>query len=136
MKYEVDWNWDDFSKIMRNAEVQMNVYRQKDVVAYDATITAQDGETYHYKAVNTGVSTEDMELGLTCEKSAVDLLSVSINTVKGDSVKTEVPDDSSTTSVVNRRATLPNGLQIPARRGLRDLKGRHYSKQVPYRVLF
>lgn len=136
VKHEVDWNWDDFSKIMRNAEVQMNVSRQKDVVTYDATITAQDGKSYHYKAINTGVSTEDMELGLTCEKSAVDLLSVSINTVKGDSVKTEVPDDSPTTSIVNRRAILPNGLQIPARRGLRDIKGRHYSKQVPYRVLF
>lgn len=136
VKHEVDWNWDDFSKIMRNAEVQMNVSRQKDVVTYDATITAQDGKSYHYKAINTGVSTEDMELGLTCEKSAVDLLSVSVSVVKGDSVKTEVPDDSSTTSIVNHRAIRPNSLQIPARRGLRDIKGRHYSKQVPYRVLF
>ncbi|WP_088627916.1 hypothetical protein [Fibrobacter sp. UWB5] len=44
--------------------------------------------------------------------------------------------DSSTTAIVNRGMTLPNGLQIPARNGFRDLKGRRYSKQVPYRVLF
>ena len=44
--------------------------------------------------------------------------------------------DSSTTAIVNRGTTLPNGLQIPARNGFRDLKGRRYSKQVPYRVLF
>ena len=44
--------------------------------------------------------------------------------------------DSSTTAIVNRGTTLPNGLQIPARNGFRDLKGRRYGKQVPYRVLF
>ena len=52
--------------------------------------------------------------------------------VAGDSTTVE---DSSTTTIQNRRA-IPNGLQIPARKGLRDLKGRRYSKQVPYRVLF
>jgi hypothetical protein len=134
--YERDWEWDDFPAIMRNAEVQMNVSRKNDVVTYDAEITAQDGKVYHYKAVNAGVSTADMSLGFTCEKSAVDLLSVSVNSVKGDSTKTNVSDDSSTTSIANRRAVLPNGLQNPARRGLRDLKGRRYGKQVPYRVLF
>ena len=44
--------------------------------------------------------------------------------------------DSSTTAIVNRGTTLPNGLQITARNGFRDLKGRRYGKQVPYRVLF
>ena len=47
-----------------------------------------------------------------------------------------VSTDSLTTAIVNRGKALPNGLQIPARAGLRDLKGRRYNKQTPYRVLF
>jgi hypothetical protein len=55
----------------------------------------------------------------------------------GDSSVTDsVATDSSKTAIVNRRAELPYGLQIPARNGFRDLKGRRYNKQVPYRVLF
>ena len=54
--------------------------------------------------------------------------------VAGDS--TEV-GDSTTTSIQNHRAKLRNDLRLfPRKQGFHDLKGRHYSKQVPYRVLF
>ena len=98
--YEFDWAWDDFTNIMRNAEVLLNVSREKDVVTYVATITAQDGKEYHYKAVNSGASTEDVALGFTCEKSAVDLLSVSVNSVVG-SADGSAEHDTSTTRIAN-----------------------------------
>ena len=98
--YEFDWAWDDFTNIMRNAEVLLNVSREKDVVTYVATITAQDGKEYHYKAVNSGASTEDVALGFTCEKSAVDLLSVSVNSVVG-SAAGSAEHDTSTTRIAN-----------------------------------
>jgi hypothetical protein len=54
--------------------------------------------------------------------------------VAGDS--TEV-GDSTTTAIMNRRAANRNDLRLfPHKQGFHDLKGRHYSKQVPYRVLF
>ncbi len=54
--------------------------------------------------------------------------------VAGDS--TEV-GDSTTTAIINRRAANRNDLRLfPRKQGFHDLKGRHYSKQVPYRVLF
>jgi hypothetical protein len=115
--YDFDWNWDDFAGIMRNAEVVMDVSREKDVVTYSARITAQDGKAYHYKAVNRGASTAEMSLGFTCEKSVVDLLSVSVNSVAGDSTQIQVEDpDSSTTSFAVR-----NGVETG--RGLQDMRG-------------
>ncbi len=54
--------------------------------------------------------------------------------VAGDS--TEV-GDSTTTAIMNRQAANRNDLSLfPRKQGFHDLKGRHYSKQVPYRVLF
>ncbi|WP_295053715.1 fibronectin type III domain-containing protein [uncultured Fibrobacter sp.] len=54
--------------------------------------------------------------------------------VAGDS--TEV-GDSTTTAIMNRRAANHNDLRLfPRKQGFHDLKGRRYSKQVPYRVLF
>lgn len=115
--YDFDWNWDDFAGIMRNAEVVMDVSREKDVVTYSARITAQDGKAYHYKAVNRGASTAEMSLGFTCEKSVVDLLSVSVNSVAGDSTQIQVEDpDSSTTSFAVR-----NGVETG--RSLQDMRG-------------
>jgi len=55
-------------------------------------------------------------------------------TVAGDS--TEV-GDSTTTAIMNRQAAKRNDLRLfPRKQGFHDLKGRRYSKQVPYRVLF
>ena len=48
-----------------------------------------------------------------------------------------VETDSSKTSIKDLRALNSRKLQLPTRRqGFRDLKGRRYSKQVPYRVFF
>lgn len=88
-KYETDWNWDNFASIMHNAYVKMNISRKNDVITYNAKITDENGHIYNYKATNTGASTKDMQIGLTCEKSAVDLLSVSVNKIVGDSTKND-----------------------------------------------
>lgn len=56
-------------------------------------------------------------LGFTCEKSVVDLLSVSVNSVAGDSTQIQVEDpDSSTTSFAVR-----NGVETG--RSLQDMRG-------------
>lgn len=56
-------------------------------------------------------------LGFTCEKSVVDLLSVSVNSVAGDSTQIQVEDpDSSTTSFAVR-----NGVETGRR--LQDMRG-------------
>ncbi len=58
------------------------------------------------------------------------------STANADSA-TIVANDSSTTSITERRMLNIRKLQLPTRgQGYRDLKGRRYSKQVPYRVLF
>ena len=58
------------------------------------------------------------------------------STANADSA-TIVANDSSTTSIMERRMLNIRKLQLPTRgQGYRDLKGRRYSKQVPYRVLF
>jgi hypothetical protein len=58
-----------------------------------------------------------MSLGFTCEKSVVDLLSVSVNSVAGDSTQIQVEDpDSSTTSFAVR-----NGVETG--RSLQDMRG-------------
>ncbi|MBR4559123.1 MAG: hypothetical protein IKO21_06110 [Fibrobacter sp.] len=58
------------------------------------------------------------------------------STANADSA-TIVANDSSTTSITERRMLNIRKLQLPTRgQGYRDLKGRRYSKHVPYRVLF
>ena len=46
----------------------------------------------------------------------------------------EGPKDTSTTAV--KRIVPRDDLLIPARKGFRDLKGRRFDKQIPYRVMF
>ena len=54
--------------------------------------------------------------------------------VAGDS--TEV-GDSTTTAIMNRQAANRNDLRLfPRKQGFRDLKGRRFEKQIPYRILF
>jgi hypothetical protein len=54
--------------------------------------------------------------------------------VAGDS--TEV-GDSTTTAIMNRQAANRNDLRLfPHKQGFHDLKGRHFEKQIPYRVMF
>lgn len=91
--YKYDWNWDDFKSIMQRANVSMNISRKGDAVTYNSTVTAADGKSYSYKAVNAGASKSEMAFGFTCEKSGVDLLRIAANSVVGDSTKfPEVPE--------------------------------------------
>lgn len=117
--YDFDWNWDDFVGIMRNADVVLDVSRSSDTVIYSATVTAQNGKTYRYRAVNGGASTADMMLGLTCEKSVVDLLSVSVNSTVGKAsaaVDTSSRDSATTLILeagqVARTGSLPASLRV------------------------
>ncbi|MBO4437120.1 MAG: glycoside hydrolase family 43 protein [Fibrobacter sp.] len=43
---------------------------------------------------------------------------------------------SSGTDAIAPRAVRPDNTMLPARKGYRDLKGRHYEKQIRYRVMF
>ena len=75
-KFDVDWNWDDFASIMRNAGVVMEIIRESSTVTYKFEISAETGSVYHMTAVNDGVSTSQMSIAFTCEASAVDVLSI------------------------------------------------------------
>lgn len=117
--YEFDWKWEDFAHIMQNADVLMKIFRRKDTVSYLAQITANDGSVYHYGAVNAGASTAEMSLGLTCEKSVIELLSVSVTDVVENQ---ELPGES---TPVARKKTATD-LQIPAR--VFDVRGRYLGR--------
>ena len=43
---------------------------------------------------------------------------------------------SSETTAIGSRAVRPDNTMEPVRKGYRDLKGRHYEKQIRYRVMF
>lgn len=117
--YEYDWKWENFAGMMQNADVLMKISRRKDTVTYSAEITANDGEVYHYKAVNSGASTAEMSLGLTCEKSAIDLLSVSVTDVVGNP---DLPGESTPV-----KASKPAvALQVPVR--VFDIRGRYLGR--------
>lgn len=78
ISYNYDFSWDDFNAIMRNAHVTLDVSRKGSTLTYDAKILSENGEEFHYKAVNEGAPESDMEIGFTCEKSVVDLFSAEI----------------------------------------------------------
>ena len=84
--YSYDWDWSDFNAIMRNADVEMNISRKEDVVSYKTLVTAENAKTYRYDAIHSGASPENMSIGLTCEKSGVDLLKVIVKNTIGDTV--------------------------------------------------
>lgn len=78
ISYDFDFSWDDFKEIMQNAKVSMDVSRKGSDLKYSATILAENGTEYHYSALNENAPESDMEIGFTCEKSAVDLLTVEV----------------------------------------------------------
>ena len=43
---------------------------------------------------------------------------------------------SSGTTAIGSRAVRPDNTMLPARKAYRDLKGRSFDKQIPYRVMF
>jgi arabinan endo-1,5-alpha-L-arabinosidase len=48
----------------------------------------------------------------------------------------EITSSSSGTTAIAPRAVRPDNTMVPARKGYRDLKGRSFDKQIPYRVMF
>jgi hypothetical protein len=53
-----------------------------------------------------------------------------------DSTAADTVSTDSTTAIRNVRAARPGDMHVPARNGFRDLKGRRFDRQIPYRVLF
>jgi hypothetical protein len=61
----------------------------------------------------------------------------SSSVVAENSSSSEVASESSssgTTAIAPRAAR--QGMQVPARKGYRDLKGRSFDRRIPYRVMF
>ena len=85
-----DWNWDDWNAIMRNAQVELSISRSGNEIAIAGVITAENGDVYHYGALQTGAPTGEISFGLTVEQSAVDLFRVeSVETIGSDSEEEE-----------------------------------------------
>lgn len=65
-------------------------------------------------------------LGFTCEKSVVDLLSVSVNSVAGDSTQIQVEDPDSSTTLFAVRNGVETGRSLQDMRGAKvyDVRGR------------
>lgn len=77
VKFSSDWDWDNFSEIMRNANVDLSIERLKDTIHFAGIISAENGDVYHYGAIQTGAPTDEISFSLSVEKSAVDLFEVS-----------------------------------------------------------
>ncbi len=75
-EFTKDWDFDDFAAIMRNASVDLEISRVNDTIAFAAEIVAENGDVYHYGALQTGAPTGDVSFGFSVEKSAVDLFGV------------------------------------------------------------
>ena len=85
-----DWNWDDWNSIMRNAEVELSISRSGSEIAIAGVITAENGDVYHYGALQTGAPMGEISFGLTVEQSAVDLFRVeSVETIGSDTEEEE-----------------------------------------------
>jgi hypothetical protein len=85
-----DWNWDDWNSIMRNAQVELSISRSGSEIAIAGVITAENGDVYHYGALQTGAPTGEISFGLTVEQSAVDLFRVeSVETIGSDTEEEE-----------------------------------------------
>ena len=57
--------------------------------------------------------------------------------VQSSSSSEITPESSSSgTDAIELRTVRPDNTMLPARKGYRDLKGRHFDKQIPYRVMF
>ena len=76
-------NVDDYAKILRNADVDLTIMRAKDTISLKGTITAENGDIYSYKAIQMNAPTDSIAFGFTAEASAVDLMEVSYQYVKG-----------------------------------------------------
>ena len=53
-----------------------------------------------------------------------------------DSSAADTVSTDSTTAIRNGRSSRPGDMHVPARNGFRDLKGRRFDRQIPYRVMF
>lgn len=81
--YTYDWNWDNFLKIISDANIDLNISRKSNTITYTFVIKAKDGLVYNYQVINTSAPTGAMSFGFTCEESMVDILSVEKMTTVG-----------------------------------------------------
>ena len=88
MNYTYDWDWSNFVTLLTSANVVMTVTRSGSTIQYAAVITARDGNVYHYKVVQTGVSTVAMSFGFTGEQSMQDFFRVEKTSYVGTDIVT------------------------------------------------
>lgn len=90
VSFEFDWDWKDFSKIMRNALVKMDISRVGETVTFEGTFTSESGKSYRYHAQQKNAPTDSLSFGFTVEKSAVDLLKVQTVQTAGTEKTTKI----------------------------------------------
>lgn len=101
-----DWDWDAFAAIMRNASVDLDISRVNDTIAFAAEITSENGDVYHYGALQTGAPTGEVSFGFTVEKSAVDLFRVETVENVGDFADTATTAISRARRAVSEKRSL------------------------------
>lgn len=77
-EFTSDWDWEEFSRIMRNAQVDLTISRRQDTIAFSGVIKAENGDIYHYGALQTEAPTGEISFGFTVERSFVDLFRVEL----------------------------------------------------------
>ena len=96
----------------------------KGLASFKYTVNGNDGTEYTGRVE---VLVENVAGGST----EVDATITVADSSAADTVSTD-----STTAIRNVRPSRPVDVQIPARNGFRDLKGRRFDRQIPYRVMF
>ena len=76
--FEFDWDWEEFSTIMMDAEITLEISRNNGDIAIDGVVVDAAGKEYSYKVAGTTSATEadDMYVFVTNEKSYIEILSV------------------------------------------------------------
>lgn len=105
------------------------------------TITTKGGDAEFGEATRSGKFTVvdpnapdvPVDTSTSAADSTTDAPDSASTVVAGDSTATS---DSSSTAITNRRMVPATNMQLRNLRGYRDLKGRRYDRQIPYRVLF
>ena len=83
--------------------------------------------------VRTGADNQKVKLAKATPPAVAPESSSSVEESSSSEVAPE-SSSSGTTAIAPRAAR--QGMQVPARKGYRDLKGRSFDRRIPYRVMF
>lgn len=111
--YEADWG-DDFTTLMADATVSMNVKRTGDDFVVKSVLTSAAGKTYNYTAtINSMQADKDMTLILSGQNADITLKSFTVNSgAVADTPATETPStetpDTATDSAIDATPETPD----------------------------